>query len=307
MRSLVAAVAAVVVALLVAAGALGSPTSRVTSASTSVFTDPTGDAGTAADISTVLVSNDANKQITFQINFASAATSTDVVDIYIDSDQNASTGDPNAAGAEWDLQQNWADHTAAVGTWNGSSWVEAPSISTVSVSHNSSDTQETFSINASEIGNPTSGFNFWVDSYDGSGGTGHEDQAPDGLPLWSYTLSSGSSTVQLSVLYLDAPRTARAGHTYLAGMLVQRSDTGDFLGSEGTLSCHASVGGKALHSVAAFVSFTYKGAKVSGAFCDVKVPKTLHGKTLRGKTLRGAITASYQGGTVTKTFFAHIG
>jgi hypothetical protein len=300
MRSFTVVLVVGVGSLLVASGALGSPPTRVTSASPSVFTDPTGDAGTAADIATVSVSNDANNQITFQINFASAATSTDGVDIYIDSDRNASTGDPNTAGAEWDLYQNWADHTFAVGTWNGSSWVDAPSSSTASVAYKTDGTQETFTINASEIGN-TTGFNFWVDSYDGSGGSGHDDQAPDGLPLWSYNLSTSSSTVQLTVLHLDAPKTVRAGHTYEVVMFVQRSDTGGFLGSEGDLSCRATVGGKTLHSVAVVVTLTYNGTKVSGAICDVKVPKTA-----RGKVLRGTITASYQGVKVTKPFSAHI-
>ena len=113
----VACIAALGVASATAAP--NSAASRRDESAPVVFTDPTGDAGTAADIKTVLVSNDANNQVTFQINFASGATSTDATNVWINSDGTWYTGDTSRAGADWDLYYRWSDHTWEVATWDG--------------------------------------------------------------------------------------------------------------------------------------------------------------------------------------------
>jgi len=259
------------------------------------FTDPAGDAGTAADIASVTVSNDSSGQITFVINFANTPSTTDALDIYIDSDQRASTGDPREAGTEWDLYQDFSNNTWDLGAWNGSSWAEASSSSTVRVGHTAN--QLTMSVNKSEIGAPTA-FNFWVDSYDGSGGAAHEDVAPDGTSVWSYELA----TLQLKALFVDAAKTAKAGKDYAAGIAVQRSDTGVFLGPEGQLDCTATIGAKSLSpTLSQFLTITYKGAKVSAGVCIFRIPKSA-----KGKTMHGTITASYQGAQVARTFTTKI-
>jgi len=57
------------------------------------YPDPSSDSGTAPDITSVFVSNDANNQITFRVNVASLVVPSDArVLLAIDSDQNASTG-----------------------------------------------------------------------------------------------------------------------------------------------------------------------------------------------------------------------
>jgi hypothetical protein len=272
------------------------------------FTDPTGDAGTAADITTVSVSNDANGQITFQINIANQFAKTNTVDLLIDADRNASTGDQQSAGAEYDVFADFGQNSWSLGTWNGSSWVDEPSSSTVSVGH--STNVLTISINRSDLGN-TSGFNFWIDSCDADCSAGHEDQAPS-TGTWSYQLDTGATSngggggsgtaVHLSVFYLLAPKTVKAGHDYSVGMVVNRSDTSGFLGSEGTSQCKATLGGKPIALVGGqILTMTVHGAKVSAAVCDWHLPKSA-----QGKTIKGTITASYQGASVSRPFSARV-
>jgi hypothetical protein len=257
------------------------------------FTEPTGDSGTAADITSVVVSNDSKGQITFQVNFAAAPTSTDTVDVLVDSDANPSTGDTGAAGAEYDLQADIGSNSAGLGFWNGTPWTAAPSQATFSASQGSA--QVTFSVNRSDLGN-TSSFNFWVDSSDGQGGAGHEDQAPD-QSTWSYQLAS---SLQLSVV-LSGGSGARAGGTYTAVMLVRRSDTGDFLGSEATLTCTGTLGSRRIAGHGLFASITEKGTKVTGAVCAYRLPKTAG-----GKTLHATITVAYEGVQAVHRFTVHV-
>jgi hypothetical protein len=288
-------------AALGSAKAVAPAVAHAIAAGPSTFSDTAGDSGTAADITTVIVNNDANGQITLQVNVAGALTNTEFVDIFIDSDQNQSTGDPKAAGAEYDFYVDESKQKWFLESWNGSSWEDAKAFSTASV--NPATNQVTFSINRSGLG-VTSGFNAWVDSSEGTGGPGHEDQAPDS-GTWNYQLSTPTQNVgalHLTVLALVAAKTAQAGKNYWAGMAVQRSDTTGFLGAEGQIECKASLGGKNLATqIDAFVTFKYHGTKMSGAYCLWRLPTAA-----RGKTLRGAITASYQGAQVTRKFSATI-
>lgn len=275
-------------------GLVAVASAGTTGGRSSTFTDPTGDAGTAADITTVAVSNDATGQITFQVNVASPFTATQSVDILVDADRNSSTGDPNADGAEYDLYQDFSNHSWDVQTWNGSAWAEAASYSTVKVNYTSN--QYTFSINKSELGDTTS-FGFWLDSCDGDCSAGHEDQAP-ASGTWAYQIATA---VHLTVAYALTPKTVKAGQVYTAALLVQRSDTSAFLGNEGTVKCKAAVGGRPVAAAGGFFSQTYQGTKVTAAVCAARAPKTA-----RGKTLTGTITVSYQGATVSRNFSARI-
>jgi hypothetical protein len=293
-RCCVRALALVSLTAAVYAAAAGAQTRST------VFTDPTGDGGTAADVTTVLVTNDSAGNVTFQIKAAAPYTSTQTLDILVDSDLNGSTGDPNAGGAEYDLYQQFSDHTWDLQVWNGSGWSEAPSSQTVHVSYTAD--QLTFQVNRSELGN-TGAFNFWIDSCDADCSAGHEDQAP-ASGLWNYQLSSSSSggqTLHLSMLALLAPGTGKAGRDYSAAAIVERSDTNGFL-TEGTVSCKATIGGRAgPRGVGEVITVTYQGSKVSASVCTGHLPKSA-----AGKTMKGTVTVSYQGATVTRSFTAHV-
>ena len=95
------------------------------------FTDAAGDAGTAADIKAVDVTNDDQGQYLVDVAFATPYGATGAVSLYLDTDQNAATGDPKSAGAEYQIvDDNTTQHFYFV-TWNGTSWVDAPTNATV--------------------------------------------------------------------------------------------------------------------------------------------------------------------------------
>lgn len=297
MRTLTLIAASMLVTVAAATSSLSAASASVAPNGPATFSDGAGDNGAAADISTVVVSSDATTgQITFQVNLASALANPDSVDIFIDADQNSATGSSNAAGADYDFYLDENEGYWTLAHWNGS-WGSTTMPASGSVT--STANQVTFSINRTDLGG-TSGFNFWVDSTDPPAGPGHEDQAPnDGL--WSYQIGGAAQALQLTAAYFFAPKIAKAGKTFVVAMVVQRSDTTGFLGSEGDVRCKAATGGKSYGAAGAFVTVTYQGAKVSSAVCTWTVPRAA-----RGKTLRGAITASYQGARVTRTFAAGV-
>lgn len=288
MRRTTLLVAAALLSICATAATAGAAP-RQTPAPTA-FSDPVGDAGTAADLSKVTVGNDASGNYTFDLVFNSPLSSTDTVAVYLDTDANPSTGDPNASGAEYALLQYEADRTYGFAKWNGSSWGQAPGTANVV---RVSDTELTISVARADLDN-TGSFNFWVDSWDGNGGAGHEDIAPDGTGTWSYSFQA---PLVLSVL---ASRTtaAKVGRPWVLAIVVGRSDTGGTVGSEGTITCSARGGGRALKlETNAFVSTN--GANV--AVCAFAVSKKL-----KHKLVHGTITVTYQGLSVSRSFSARV-
>jgi hypothetical protein len=137
------------------------------------YNDATGDGGTAPDITSVVVSNDAAKQITFRINVTKLVVPSDGrVLIAIDSDQNTATG---YQGTDYMFLGDLSTNSFGVGRWNGSDFGQTPD-STASARND--DTSLTFSINSSELGN-TSGLSFWTRTIHGSDvSPGNYDDAP---------------------------------------------------------------------------------------------------------------------------------
>ena len=284
LRSVVGAIAGVALFAVNAAGAAGPP-----------FTDPTGDSGTAADITSVSVSNDAKRQITFQVGFASGLANTDTVAILLDTDHNAATGNQDAGGADYLFTESESDNSFGLAHWDGASWQDVPA-TTASVTGGSGSNTLTFSINASDLGG-AGGFNFWVDSIDGNGGTGHEDQAPDSAP-WNYQLSSG--LVQLRVAAFQTFSAPRAGHQFEAALIAE-TDTGEFVGLDATLACVAAVGGRTLTGFPMQLTVKLGGVQVPIQACDWSLPKWT-----RGKILRGTITLTLQGAKVSHRFSVRV-
>lgn len=255
------------------------------------FTDPTGDSGTAADIMSVSVSNDAKRQITFQVSFTGGLASADSVAILLDTDQSAATGNTNGGGAEYLFTESESDNSFGLMRWDGTSWQDVPA-TTASVTGGSGSNTLTFSINASDLGG-VSGFNFWVDSIDGNGGVGHEDQAPDSA-TWNYQLSSG--VVQLRVAAFETFSAARAGHHFAAALIAQ-TGTGEYVGLDATLSCVASVGGRTLTGLPMQLAVNVGGVQIPVQGCNWSLPKWT-----RGKILRGTITLTLHGAKVSRRF-----
>jgi hypothetical protein len=279
------AAAAVAVALVLTGGASAANSQPMS------FTDPAGDSGTAADITKVDVQNDDAGQYTFNVTFGTAYVDTAALTIFLDTDQNAATGNQDWDGADYALIDDHGTHSFDLLKWNGTDWDDAPSFSTVSVTVAQDNLSLTMSINRSDLGD-SAGFNFILLSDEGDGSTGHFDDAPSGNGHFTYTLQP---TLSLK-LAASAQTTVKAGHVWTTDLAVLRTDTNQFLGGEGVVTCTASSGHTKLKVlVHAFVSAG--GSKVSAAVCAYSVPTTL-----KHKKVVATETVTYEGQKVTHTF-----
>lgn len=257
------------------------------------FTDASNDGGTAPDIRTVVVSNDAAGKYTFRINVGQLTLPSNVlILILMDTDQNAATGN---TGADYAFVCDESNGSFALLQWNGSNFVGAAA-STFSVTDDS--TGVTASFNKSDIGN-SSAMNFVVISAEGGQiAAGHTDFAPDS-GVWNYA-QGGAAALTLTASSARAPRTVKAGKSFIVVMLAARSDTGEYVNDEigGATSCKATVAGKAVKLLGAgFVESTNPEL----AACQFRAPKSA-----KRKTIRGSITVTLQGVSVKKTFSVRV-
>jgi len=161
------------------------------------FPDSIGEDANAPDITSVVVSNDHAGNITFRINVSNrpALTADMYALIFLDTDQNASTGDAQSLGAEYVIELD----PGAVGLfqWNGSDYPPAASQASLSFSYVAG---ATIRINAAELSN-TRAFKFGtivasgvvVDAAGKLDFTNvHRDYAPDlGHGFFAYSFSPG--------------------------------------------------------------------------------------------------------------------
>jgi hypothetical protein len=280
------------VALLTLVVTTGATARRRADAPPVMFTDLSGDGGTAADITTVGVTNDDHGQYSLDIGFATPYPAAGALTVYLDTDMNPSTGDPSALGADYLLVDDNAATAVYFLKWSGTAWADAPTHTTVTSAAASDKQGVTLSVNKSELDNST-GFNFFVESLDGDGSDGHWDDGPSGVGSWQYRLRP---LVELSVA-ASRSFAVKAGGTWTVVLVAGRSDTGGTLGPEGTIACHATSGATKLALVnRSFVS-SGGSSSGSGAVCAFKVPKRL-----KHKALRGTITVSFEGQSVSQNF-----
>ena len=297
MRSKTVAVVAVAIALVaLPAIALGSAARGATNSQS--YQDSTGEDAAAPDITSIGVANDDTGAITFQINISNrpAFTPDMLLDIYLDTDKNAATGDSQIFGSEYVIELQ----PGAVGLfqWNGSDFVGAASQSSLTFSYGTSGA--TIRVNALDLSR-TKGFNFAVDvasgiTVDASGNPDftnvHDDIAPDpGHGTFAYQVLA---KVTLTVgAFTTSPKPAKAGRAFSAGLAVTESDTNAGV-DQGTITCTARIAGKA-------VPLKAKRLVDGIAVCVWSIPKTA-----RGKTIRGSIALALQGAQTSRTFSAKI-
>ncbi len=275
MRRLTFAAAVVVAALFASsAGAVTAPPTT--------FPDATGDSGTAADISSVAVTNDDHGQYTFTISFATPYVNSDGIAVFLDTDRNSATGDPAVEGADYLFEDDYGSHSFDVASWSNNDWQTAPN-TTASVTVASDNKSITMTINKSELGNST-GFNLFVYTDDGTGGTGREDDA-------------GFFSYDLQTVFALSPGSfhdgaAKAGGTWTVSMTAVRSDNGQTLTSGASVACAAKEGKKKLA-----VQSSSWGR--SGAVCTFRLPKKP-----KHATVKATVTISDNGQSTTKTFGA---
>lgn len=292
-RIVVATVLAAVAAL--GLGAAPAPAVSLASSPPHTFTDTTGDAGTAADIATIKVSNDGNGQYLFDVAFQTPYGDSALFALYFNTDNSASTGDPALGGADYLLVDDHSAHTFYLETWSGTEWVDAPTIDTVKVTIAADLLGLTMSINRSELGG-SGAFSFYAISFDGDGSDGHVDAAPSASDVWQYTLQP---TISLSLTGARAG-VAKAGGLWVVAIVVNRSDTHATVGSEGTIACTASSGSTKLVVVTrAFISGG--SGKGTAAVCGFAVAKSL-----KHKAVTGMVTVAYAGQSVKQSFTTHV-
>ncbi len=297
MRSKTLAVAAVAIAL-VALPAIAMGGAARTATNSQSYQDSTGEDPAAPDITSVGITNDDTGIITFQVNIANrpALTQDMLLDIFLDTDKNASTGASQLFGADYLIELQ----PGAVGLfqWNGTDFVGASSQSSLTFSYGTGGA--TIRVNALDLSR-TKGFNFVVDVasgivVDASGNpdftNAHDDLAPDpGHGTFAYQVLA---TLTLTVsAFTTSPTPAKAGKTFSAGLAVTESDTNAGV-VQGTITCTARIAGKAVRVKAKRI--------VNGvAVCVWSIPKTA-----RGKTIRGSIALALQGAQTSRTFAAKI-
>jgi hypothetical protein len=284
-----------VAGLLVGAPAALGGSSRV-SVNSTTFPDSIGEDPNAPDITSIQVSNDDAGMITFQINISNrpALTPDMLLLMFLDTDNNQATGDPDSFGADYAIQLQ----PGAVGLfqWNGSDYASAASQASLTYAY--ATTGATIHIAAADLGKTkTVRFATIVLSgiaVDASGNPDftniHADLAPDpGHGAFTYQVLT---KLVLSVTaFTTSPKPAKAGRLFSVSMAATENDTGGPVQS-GTVACAASLAGKRIVAIRHVV--------VNGvASCVWRIPKTA-----KGRTMRGAITLTVQGTQITRPFTA---
>jgi hypothetical protein len=288
------------VLLVLAALVVGVPValggSTHAAANSQTFTDSVGEDASAPDITSVAVSNDDAGNITFTVNISNRPELTPdmFLLIFLDTDRNAGTGDPDGLGAEYVIQL--VPGAVDLFQWNGTDYVLAPAQTSLTFVYGSAGA--TIHVSAAEL-NKAKGFNFGTIAVSGvtvdaAGNPNfdniHRDLAPDpGHGFWSYQVLT--KLVLTVTAFTTSPKPAKAGRTFSVSLAATQNDTGGPVES-GTVACAASLAGKRVVAVRHVVA---NGV----ASCVWRIPKTA-----KGRLIRGTITLTVQGTRVSRPFSA---
>jgi hypothetical protein len=267
-RTLLAAAFLVALVLVPSASSMGQ------------YTDPSGDSGTAGDITGLTVTSTPNGQIFFGINGNGLSTSkTNVTWLVIDADANPSTGDPDGGGAEYAFVVD--DDTYWFMRWDGSDWVDT---STATVRVMGGPRGLMISVNRSELGN-TSEVNFWAQAYDET--NKRWDNAPDD-GMFNYSLQLQGVHILAALVQTTPAAGPKAGKAFTlvpAGLkLPPDGTTAAVTPRPDRYTCKATLNGRAV-----------TGTGTGG--CTWRLPKSA-----RGKVLKVALTVTYEGTTASFPF-----
>jgi hypothetical protein len=248
-------------------------------------TDPTPDVSAAPDITNVLVWDTTQGLITFQINFAPGTEqqAQDTYSVWIDSDQNPTTGDPTAAGIDYAVAYDGTQNGLGLFKWDGTSSYRY--VSNASLTGSFSGDSQYFVIPASELG-ITDGFNFNVSAALGpvTSPSSQVDQVPEDGTNFHYAMQS-RPIVTLRLTNWASSAVARTGQLYLTALLVTRSDTGSPVGSGTTVSCRLVVHGRTVPPLLnGFQKWPWPtGGSKTAAVCAWRLPNRSVGAVLKAK------------------------
>jgi hypothetical protein len=277
----------VTVALATAIAALAAA-GHAHAATPQTYTDPAGDSGTAPDVTQISVGNDQTGRYEFDVSFASDYGANAQFYLYLDTDQNTSTGDPDMEGADYVVYDDHASHSFELDSWNGSDWTLA-AFTTAALTIGQDSRSLQFTINRSELADSTA-FDFFVYAVDGAStdnATSYDD-APSGNGSFTYSYQQDKLT-----LAFVTTKSIVKGRTWTVISTIRRSDTQTLQGSDGTIGCHSKLP-VLLH---AWVS--PGGTVGSAAVCEFLLPKQKHKK--KAVAVSATVTIAAGGATTKKT------
>lgn len=258
--------------------------------------DTSADTTGAPDISTVTVADNTQGLVTFQITLVAGSyqLTQDSISVYIDADQNPTTGDTSAIGAEYLLAYDGATNTIGLFKWDGASSYKF--LDTKSLTGSFAGDSQFFAIAAADLG-ITDGFNFNVAAAVGpdAGASSQVDFVPEADSDFHYSIQSKFAITLSSKFWgWDTPH---AGKGFRTGLILTRSDTKAFLTS-GTIRCRMTLGGKSVPLGGhAFQKLRYPGKGLQPtAVCAWRLPPGTVGETLTATE-----TVSLGGSQVTRT------
>jgi hypothetical protein len=287
------------VAVLACAGTVATP-AHAANPVTYPAVDSAPDTTGAPDIANVVVSDTTQGLITFQLNFVPGTEqqAQDSFNVYIDSDQNPTTGDLTGAGTEYLLQYDGLPGGGlGLFKWDGKSSYQF--LKSTSLRGSFTGDAQYFSIAASELG-IGDGFNFNVAAAVGEdpSKSSQVDYLPENGTNFHYSMQS-KAVIRLSVADWEDSSVPRAGKAYTTALLVNRSDTGSPLTSGGTIQCALIVHGRPAPLIEkGFLKIAwYKGAPRVAAVCMWRLPATSQGLHLAAKE-----TVGLGGATASRVF-----
>ena len=264
------------------AAALVAALMLVPTAASGTYADPSGDSGSAGDVTGVSVIGDKTSgQLVFRISGSNIASSElSMLFLTIDSDSNPLTGDLTDHGTDYWFGMD--NHTYSFQRWNGADWVDAPN-STVRIT--GSQSEITVSVNRSELGN-TAAFNFTASTFriPVDGQTGSDEAPNDGM--FNYSFDANGPRIDSVDVQTKPSMGPKAGKKFTI------TPTGLHLPADGHTStampvpesytCTARLGSKSL-----------TGTGTGG--CTFSIPK----KKSKGKRLVVQLTVNYEGAVKT--------
>ena len=282
---LVLAIAVAVVALPSAAsGALSSP--KAPAANTTTFNDSVGEDPAAPDITTIVASNDDAATISFKISIPNRPQyAADIaIVMFLDSDANQSTGDPESLGADYIIQLIQGE--LLLFKWDGSDFTLSPTQSSLSYAWAGGPT---IRVNASDLSN-TRKLLFDVTAVSGivfDSTTGaidctncKRDFAPT-IGFYPYNVVVQKPTLVVRSLK-PTPARPVAGRPFTLKLVAARSDTGAAV-QNGRVTCVGRLG-------AARLTAQLQRVQGGAATCTWNIPANA-----KGKTFRGSVTVAFEG------------
>jgi hypothetical protein len=273
---------------------------------TASFTDPSGDAGVAPDITGVTVSNDDHGLITFRIAVPNRSSlgPDDVLAVPLGTDDPNLTSGLRSDGMNFILLLEAKG--ASLLTWDGEEMV-AVDPEPGSVTGSFAEGVGVVNVLQEDLapGFPDMSVPIELTFYAlGIAFTGNDvlaqDDAPDGDATWKYHLAEALRVVLTN---FSAAKTVKAGTTLVVIMGAAHTDTGAAVAS-GKISCKALLGSRPLKGRARFLTVvltapaTGRVVRSPNATCSFKVPK----QQSKGKRIRGSMTLRESGVSLTRSF-----